>query len=262
MPTSKGGKEMVLLRINARIVEKCREIVENVARNSGLSRFINKLYIVTFKRFTTTTTSREEFVNHARSQGSEGEQLAFVQMTYTPQHIANYFLDRAEAESRALTPLKLLKLVYIAYGWNLALTNSQLFREPIEAWQHGPVVPSIYHEFKHFRSIPITGRAIVVDYQDSEPGRLLDVVTPHVPESDTDTNSILSHVWESYRGFTGWNLRDMTHQHDTPWSRVYRDGVRGIQLRDSDIRDHYIEKIGKYIEQAVQKRYSPDIAAF
>lgn len=37
-------------------------------------------------------------------------------MAYTPQHIANYFLERAEREGVRVSPLKLIKLVYIAYG--------------------------------------------------------------------------------------------------------------------------------------------------
>lgn len=46
---------------------------------------------------------------------------------YTPQHVANFFLDRAEEEGFPLTQLKLMKLVYIAYGWHLAITGEALF---------------------------------------------------------------------------------------------------------------------------------------
>jgi uncharacterized phage-associated protein len=41
---------------------------------------------------------------------------------YTPSHIANYFLKRAESQGE----FKLLKLVYIGYGWVLALTDRKL----------------------------------------------------------------------------------------------------------------------------------------
>jgi|GEM_PF-5349088 len=39
-------------------------------------------------------------------------------MSYSPSVIANYFLDRASKEGRAVTPMQLLKLVYIAHGWH------------------------------------------------------------------------------------------------------------------------------------------------
>ena len=40
---------------------------------------------------------------------------------YEASHIANYMLDRAEQAEKSVTPMKLLKLVYIAYGWSLAV---------------------------------------------------------------------------------------------------------------------------------------------
>ncbi len=40
--------------------------------------------------------------------------------------------------------MKLHKLLYYAAGWHLGFTGEPLFDEDIEAWQYGPVVPSIY----------------------------------------------------------------------------------------------------------------------
>lgn len=175
-------------------------------------------------------------------------------MAYTPQHIANYFLDRAESEGRRLSSLKLLKLVYIAYGWYLALKNEKLFNEQIEAWQHGPVIPSIYHEFKHYGSAPITGRSLTVDYNESDGKLDLEVTTPRIPETDQDANTILDTVWKSYKDYTAWKLREMTHEDDTPWTRVYIDGSRGTKMQDDHIREHYVEKIGEYIEASRSKQ--------
>src|SRR5690606_24176720 len=74
---------------------------------------------------------------------------------YTPAHIANYFLWKAKKENIELTAMKLIKLVYVAYGWYLAFKDEKLFDERIEAWRYGPVIPSLYHEFKRFRNDPI-----------------------------------------------------------------------------------------------------------
>ena len=72
--------------------------------------------------------------------------------------IVNEFLDLASEDK--ITNLKLVKLCYIAQGLSLALLDKPLFSEPIEAWQYGPVVPSVYHEFKHFRDQPITEKSV------------------------------------------------------------------------------------------------------
>ncbi|WP_366513810.1 type II toxin-antitoxin system antitoxin SocA domain-containing protein [Planktotalea sp.] len=74
--------------------------------------------------------------------------------------------------------MKLQKLVYIAYGWHLALSGKKLFTEEIEAWKHGPVVPSLYHEFKHLRENPITSFATSYDYNSEQE------IVPRVQESN------------------------------------------------------------------------------
>lgn len=222
-------------------------IRETLKKLNGIKLFH---YCIETLNFLTYIKSQEEAVNHDRSVGGSGERLTRSNMAYTPQHIANYFLDRAAAENRPLSPLKLLKLVYIAYGWNLATKGEPLFKERIEAWQHGPVVPSVYHEFKHFGSRPISGRSVIVDYSKDAGNLGMAFITPHIPDKDIDTNLILDRVWSSYRDFSGWQLRDMTHEHDTPWSKVYEPNVRGIQIKDEDVRAHYVDRIGRYIAAA------------
>ncbi|PWJ76383.1 putative phage-associated protein [Pseudaminobacter salicylatoxidans] len=195
-------------------------------------------------------SKQEEAVNPVRLLRRRGKRCIVSNMTYTPQHIANYFLDSAAQEGGRLSLLKLLKLIYIAYGWSLALRNEKLFNEKIEAWQHGPVIPSIYHEFKHYGSSPIASRSVTVDFKEKDGKLNLDFQTPRVPDMDEDTIYILDTVWKSYKDFTAWALRELTHQDGTPWRKVYRDGVRGIAMQDEDIREHYVERIGRYLEAA------------
>jgi len=61
--------------------------------------------------------------------------------------VANYFLDLGLRESIPITPLKLQKLVYFAHGWYLGFTGEPLLNEGIQAWEYGPVIPSLYHDF-------------------------------------------------------------------------------------------------------------------
>lgn len=161
---------------------------------------------------------------------------------YTPAHVANYFLDRAAVEGRPLTPIKLIKLVYIAYGWVLALLNRRLFGERIEAWKHGPVIPSLYHEFKHFGKAPITDRATSVDYFDMEQ------TEPRI-DHDKETLEVLDKVWAAYHRYSGWTLRDKTHDVGTPWEQTY-NGHRNEVIEDELIAPHYRTKIGEILDAA------------
>lgn len=162
---------------------------------------------------------------------------------YTPSHIANFMLERAEREDRRLSPMKLLKLVYIGYGWNLAI-GEKLFDEAIRAWPHGPVVRSLYHEFKHYGKTGI--RELSVNF-DLDSG---DISVPRVPKGDEKANVILGKVWGVYRHFSGWDLRDKTHEPDTPWSQIYNKHGQDAAIPDDLIAEHFTRKIGEYLRNA------------
>ncbi|QLH42366.1 MAG: DUF4065 domain-containing protein [Coxiellaceae bacterium] len=56
--------------------------------------------------------------------------------------------------------MKLAKLIYVAHGWSLALNDVPLIDEAVQAWKFGPVIESVYHEFKHFGNDVINSLAI------------------------------------------------------------------------------------------------------
>ena len=66
--------------------------------------------------------------------------------------VADFLLANSD---RKLTPMEVNKLVYISHGWMLALHDESLISEKIEAWKHGPVIPSLYHKFKMYGAEPI-----------------------------------------------------------------------------------------------------------
>lgn len=72
---------------------------------------------------------------------------------HTALEVANWFLNYNDEKMYSdgadyISNLKLQKLLYYAQGTFLAITNSPLFGDAIEAWMHGPVVPSVYHAYK------------------------------------------------------------------------------------------------------------------
>lgn len=62
---------------------------------------------------------------------------------------ANFFVELANAEEDGrMTNLKLNRLVYFAQAWSLEKFSRPLFEEEAEAWQYGPVIPSVYRAFR------------------------------------------------------------------------------------------------------------------
>lgn len=117
--------------------------------------------------------------------------------------VADYFLAKAgvqadEETGDLISNLKLQKLVYYAQGFHLALHDKPLFEERIEAWMHGPVVPDLYHEYKHFGAEGI-------------PGPQIDLT-----KYDADTRELLDEVYTVFGQYSAWKLRNMTHE-EKPW---------------------------------------------
>jgi len=136
-----------------------------------------------------------------------------------PVHIANYFLWRAKKEGvKDITPLKLVKLVYFTYAWYYAVYDQKLFAEKIEAWQYGPVVPSIYHEFKSFGNNPIDRYAINYDPKEG-------ITRPIITREEDEIIYTVNAVWKSYRNMDGWSLSKITHEgSNSPWKSAYIQG--------------------------------------
>lgn len=180
---------------------------------------------------------------------SQASDIAFTRSIkkahmYTAPQIANFFLHRAAEEGKPMEHLKLQKMVYIAYGWGLAVLDEKLFSEPIEAWKHGPVVASLYHEFKESKDQPINHFSIMYDLDNGN------VCAPHIPQNDKDTLMVLEKVWKLYNHFSGWDLREKTHEAGTPWSETYDKYHQNKPIPDELIKSHFQQKIEEYLNAA------------
>lgn len=159
---------------------------------------------------------------------------------YLPTHIANFFLWKADEENiKNLTPLKLIKLVYFAYGWYLAVYDKKLFCEKIEAWRYGPVIPSLYHEFKEFGNSAVCQFAVEFAPETGE------FEYPVVAQDDKDVLQILGAVWEIYKNRSGIELSEITHSKDSPWHYSFVQGENKI-IEDEVIKNRAKEAILKY----------------
>lgn len=162
-------------------------------------------------------------------------------MDYTAKAVANYFYDLSQKDKKPITPLQMQKLVYIAHGWHLGITGQPLVAdEYAEAWEFGPVFPSLYHEFKHFRGNPIKHPA--EELRDWEhPLDDKSYIKPNVEESDEDLRGFLNQIWEVYNKYSGRKLSAMSHGKGTPWSTTReREGeIRNASIRNEDIEAFY-----------------------
>ena len=166
--------------------------------------------------------------------------------TYSARAIANYFLEHRGKFKRKgpITQMKVHKLVYFAHGWHLALTEKPLIDETLQAWAYGPVVPSLYHEFKHFRNQDITELAL--DLEPTE-GFKFRVFVSAVSTDDQYTCDLLDRVIKVYGKFTALELSAMTHEPSSPWSRAREKnpGVKYVGITNESLRKDFKAKAAK-----------------
>jgi len=145
--------------------------------------------------------------------------------------VANYFLQLAEDEGEEIDPMKLQKLIYYAHGWYAGNFNEPLLDDAIQAWRFGPVIPSIYHEFKRFGAGTITAKATAFDGH-----QFRDVP---IPEDEYD-RKFLDIVWRKYKGYTGKKLSEMTHADGSPWDQVWEgNGNQTAEIPFPLIQQHF-----------------------
>jgi uncharacterized phage-associated protein len=140
--------------------------------------------------------------------------------------VANYFLAKYDPDSGdEISNLKVQKLVYYAQGFHLALTGEPLFEESIEAWRHGPVVPTLYHALKEHgdKHIPASAK---VDF-----GSIL----------SSDQRELLDEVYETYGQFSAWKLRSMTHN-EAPWKDADARGTNAV-ITHEELRDFFLTRL-------------------
>ncbi len=132
---------------------------------------------------------------------------------------AAYLLQQAQADGTIVTHLKLQKLCYYAQGYSLALLGAPMFAEPIEAWEHGPVIRALWNEYKQYRSAPIPA-------------------PEHDVEIEPWRTQILDEVYRRFGWMTAWDLRTRTHD-ETPWREAWRTGEDNAQLTHESLQHFF-----------------------
>ncbi len=166
-------------------------------------------------------------------------------MGYQAIATANYFLDKARrgrGPRHDVSPMKVQKLVWYAHGWHYGLKGRPLVRdEQAEAWEWGPVFPSLYRASKSWGNQPIQ-KPMAVGVGPAGGGW-----TPTLRSEFDDPGAIvpfLDSVWEKYEHYSAVQLSNSTHDPGTPWHEVYvvdygRNPPRGTDIPPDLIKSYF-----------------------
>lgn len=137
--------------------------------------------------------------------------------------VANSILSLASRNGVPVNPMKLQRLLYLAYCGYAKSTGNRLFHERFAKWAFGPVCESVYWKFQCFRDKPIAclakdakGVASVLD-------------TTGCPAM----RHVLADIEDVYLRMSARTLCDVVRADGTAWDKAFRTGKD--YLDDADI---------------------------
>jgi uncharacterized phage-associated protein len=161
---------------------------------------------------------------------------------FDAQVVANALLDICESEGHIITQLVLHKTLYFAHGWHLAAYGVGLIKNSFEAWDHGPVLRVLRHDFKKFKGEKIVGQRAT--YIDLYAGHRMPAPTPE----DDYYKEFIRNTFLSLSHLSGYQLSEMTHEEGSPWHQIRqrseREAIFGLRIPDELIRLHFADKAG------------------
>lgn len=147
--------------------------------------------------------------------------------------VAQCIVDKSEA---AVTPMKLLKLVYIAHGYMLGMDGRPLLDEQVQAWKFGPIVESVYQAVRGYRSSPVTNVAGGVQWAGVLTIREL---------------MIISIVLDKYGQVNAVALSGATHRPGTPWSTAWSSEQQNSEISNDHIMHFYRDMMKQPVHSAL-----------
>lgn len=176
---------------------------------------------------------------------SDRELIAGREAGYDCREIANYILDRCEQNGAEMTNLSLQKVLYFCHATTLANLGRPLIKQSFEAWKHGPVIPSLYREFKIFGEKKISSRA-----------HKIDLVSGNKvccdPSLDHELREALNKSIDFYSRISSFYLVQLSHEAGSPWDKVWNhtgNANPGMKITNQDITNYYRAR-----ESEVKKR--------
>lgn len=156
-------------------------------------------------------------------------------MAYDPRTIANLILKYANNIGAKVTNLSINKIVYFLHGHYLAKTGRPLIEENFEAWQHGPVLYTLFNSFKRYDDQPIKSLAKRMDFHSGE----LVEVDEIMDEGDL---KIICQYINIYTRASVSQLYEWSHVKDGPWFNTWNyqtPSNPGMIISNQEIANHF-----------------------
>ena len=140
-------------------------------------------------------------------------------MNYNVLDVCRYVIQYSNEHDYGISNLKLQKVLYFIQAFFLISTPEPCFREKIEAWDFGPVVPEAYHEYKQYGSgnIPAIKSYIMFDENDIWNSKRIEFEDTTIADED---KVLIDKVIDKFADYSATDLVSLTHK-QSPWIDAY-----------------------------------------
>ena len=147
---------------------------------------------------------------------------------YNALSVARYIIDYYNRHERGISNLKLQKVLYFVQAEFLVGTydHRPCFSDSIEAWDFGPVVPSVYRQYK------IYGSGII-------PSNNNDILKPYYDTIAEEDKARIDNIITETFGYTASELVRITNN-QAPWKEAYRKGFNN-KISNKSIYNYFKE---------------------
>lgn len=129
-----------------------------------------------------------------------------------------------EARGWSVSNLEINKILYLAHMLMLGRSDGaeQLVTENFQAWDYGPVLPTVYHRAKAFGNEAVQ-----------------DVFRAFPSINDTAEANIIEEAVEATSNMRPGALIAVTHWNNGAWAKFYAPGIRNAIIPNEAILDEY-----------------------
>lgn len=140
---------------------------------------------------------------------------------YSVIDVARYIIWYCKKNGYTISNLKLQKILYFVQANFLVNEGYPCFKEEIEAWDFGPVVPDVYHEFKIYGSsnIPVS--------ECSNAGLLI----------YNKDKKLIDEMVDQCASYSASALVEITHNQE-PWNNAYEKYCNNVISQES-IKEYF-----------------------
>lgn len=201
----------------------CKDIVKKITFECGKDVSISTHVIKSYEDSWKSVVENDAFFKNVELINCIDEFIELINKdrTLLGIDVAKYILNKINC-----THLKLQKLVYLCHADYLCDNGDALFTDDILAFIYGPVVESVYNQYKGKKNIEqnVDNKEILFSKIEEMPtkSRIL------FAENGILKVSSIDKTLDKYEKYTASELVDLTHKENSPWDIASKKELKKI----------------------------------